>query len=102
MFLQSTGSLSWPANASRDRFRDPEPWRIAERVRNAIESLYVRRLDGDGALNVTASLGVASSSEGDKDALIAEADAALYSAKRTGKNRTVRAPVMAANLRNAE
>jgi diguanylate cyclase (GGDEF)-like protein len=68
---------------------------IAERVRTAIEGLRVPRLDHDGVLRITASLGVASSSEGDKDGLIAEADSALYAAKRGGKNRTVAAPIRA-------
>lgn len=75
---------------------------IAERIRTAVESLRVPRVDDRGVLRITASLGVAASSEGDKDALIAEADAALYQAKRQGKNRTVRAPAEAANLFPAE
>ena len=60
----------------------------AERMRHAIESLRIERLDGDEPLTVTASFGVASLPEcaKDKDALIAEADAALYRAKRGGKN----------------
>jgi diguanylate cyclase (GGDEF)-like protein len=64
---------------------------IAERVRTAIEALHIPRLDADGILRVTASLGVAASTDGDKETLIAEADAALYTAKRGGKNRTVAA-----------
>ena len=64
---------------------------IAERVREAVEALRVSRLDGQGALQITTSVGVAASADGDKHRLIAEADAALYEAKRTGKNRTVRA-----------
>ena len=46
-----------------------------------------------GTLTVTASFGVASLPDcaNDKDALIAEADAALYRAKRAGKNRVERA-----------
>ena len=60
----------------------------AERMRSAIEELQIERIDGAPPLGVTASFGVASLPEcaKDKDALIAEADAALYRAKRAGKN----------------
>jgi diguanylate cyclase (GGDEF)-like protein len=60
----------------------------AERMRSAIEALQIERIDGEEPLGVTASFGVASLPEcaKDKDALIAEADAALYRAKRGGKN----------------
>ena len=75
---------------------------IAERVRTAIESLTIPRVDGDGVLKVTASLGVGASSQGLKDALIAETDAALYRAKREGKNRTVRASSVSANVVGGE
>jgi diguanylate cyclase (GGDEF)-like protein len=75
---------------------------IAERVRMAIEALRIPRLDGHGVLRVTASLGVASSADGDKDSLISEADVALYSAKRTGKNRTVSGQAQTANVFGAE
>jgi diguanylate cyclase (GGDEF)-like protein len=68
-------------------------WRAAERVRTAIEALEVPLLDGPGALRVTASVGVAASAEAAKDELIAAADRALYEAKHTGKNRTVRGAV---------
>ncbi|HEU4723559.1 MAG TPA: diguanylate cyclase [Gemmatimonadaceae bacterium] len=64
---------------------------IAERVRTAVEALALPRLDGRGTLHVTVSCGVAASSDGDPVALVAAADAALYAAKRAGKNRTVRA-----------
>jgi diguanylate cyclase (GGDEF)-like protein len=67
---------------------------LAERMRTAIESLSIPRLDGAGSpLRVTASFGVASlpQSAGDKESLIAAADAALYRAKRSGKNRVKRA-----------
>ena len=62
----------------------------AERMRSAIEALRIPRLDGHPEpLRVTASLGVASVRAGaqDKRSLIAAADAALYRAKRGGKNR---------------
>jgi len=73
---------------------------IAERVRAAIEALRIPRLDRDGVLRVTASVGVASSADGDREALIGDADAALYTAKRGGKNRTVAA--QAANVVGGE
>jgi diguanylate cyclase (GGDEF)-like protein len=71
---------------------------LAERMRAAVAGIEIDRLDGQGKLQVTASFGVASLPENarDKDALIAEADAALYRAKRSGKNRVGRAePVVA-------
>jgi diguanylate cyclase (GGDEF)-like protein len=75
---------------------------IAERIRTSVEALRIPRKDRNGTLRITASLGVASSTDGHKDGLIAEADAALYEAKRRGKNCTVRAPVEAANMAGAE
>jgi len=67
---------------------------FAERVRTALEALRIPRLDGAGrALRVTASFGAAAmpGTGDDTGSLIAAADAALYQAKRTGRNRTVRA-----------
>lgn len=75
---------------------------IAERIRTSIEAVRIPRKDGDGVLRVTASLGVAASTDGSKDELIADADGALYEAKRTGKNRTVTAGVRTPNLTGAE
>lgn len=63
---------------------------IAERVRASVEALRVPRLDGAGVLGVTVSCGVAASRTASKDQLVASADAALYRAKHSGKNRTVR------------
>jgi diguanylate cyclase (GGDEF)-like protein len=71
---------------------------IAERVRSTVEGLAITRLDGEGVLRITASAGVAAMADGDAADLIAGADAALYQAKRTGKNRTVRAAAQATNL----
>ncbi len=75
---------------------------IAERVRLAVEDLRVPRSDGQGQLRITASVGVAASEEGDTHTLIAAADGALYTAKRQGKNRTIRARPQAANVVGAE
>jgi diguanylate cyclase (GGDEF)-like protein len=69
-------------------------YEFAERVRQRIEELQLPLLEGEGTLRVTASFGAASlphSAKVDKDALVAAADAALYRAKRSGKNRTVKA-----------
>jgi diguanylate cyclase (GGDEF)-like protein len=71
---------------------------IAERIRSGIEALRIPRTDEDGTLRITASVGVAATSDGAKDGLIADADAALYEAKRTGKNRTVQAQARATNV----
>jgi diguanylate cyclase (GGDEF)-like protein len=74
---------------------------LAERMREAVERLRVPRVGGRGTLRVTASFGVASvpESAADREELVAAADAALYRAKRGGKNRVERAePVVAAGL----
>ncbi len=67
-------------------------YNLAERVRSEIRELAVPLPDG-GTLRVTASLGAATHPESAPDVreLVAAADAALYEAKRTGKDRTVRA-----------
>jgi diguanylate cyclase (GGDEF)-like protein len=75
---------------------------LAERMREAVEGLRVSAASGNGKLSITASFGVASipASAGDKASLIAAADAALYRAKRGGKNRVERAgPAPAPGLR---
>jgi diguanylate cyclase (GGDEF)-like protein len=75
---------------------------IAERVRTAVAALRIPVLDANELIQVTASLGVAATTEADKSTLIAEADAALYRAKRDGKNRTVRATPIPANVATGE
>jgi diguanylate cyclase (GGDEF)-like protein len=67
---------------------------FAERLRARIEALRVPVLQGDGVVQVTASVGAAALPESapyDKDALVQAADAALYGAKRQGKNRVGKA-----------
>jgi diguanylate cyclase (GGDEF)-like protein len=62
---------------------------LAERMRVAVERLQVPRVGEPGSLRVTASFGVAvlPDSARSKEELVAAADAALYRAKRAGKNR---------------
>jgi diguanylate cyclase (GGDEF)-like protein len=62
---------------------------LAERMREAIAALRVPKIGEGGHLQVTASFGAGSvpESAADKDGLIAAADAALYRAKRNGRNR---------------
>ncbi len=64
---------------------------VAERIRTRIANERIRIVDGGGGLNVTASLGVATTpgASADVQELVAAADAALYEAKRAGKNRVV-------------
>lgn len=62
--------------------------RLAERARAALERCVLRVEGRD--VRITASFGVASlPPAGDVDELVAAADAALYEAKRTGKNRVM-------------
>ena len=74
---------------------------IAERIRAAVEGLRVPRTSGGGILRITTSVGVTASTAGDKETLIAEADAALYEAKRRGKNCTVSAATRTAEAPGA-
>jgi diguanylate cyclase (GGDEF)-like protein len=63
---------------------------MAERLRAAVEALRVQTTGHE--LQITISLGVASwsrDSGGDPTTLLTDADAALYTAKRTGRNRVV-------------
>jgi diguanylate cyclase (GGDEF)-like protein len=66
---------------------------LAERVRQGVESLKLPLMVAEGDIQVTASLGVAALPESadDQDGLVAAADAAMYDAKRAGKNRAMRA-----------
>jgi diguanylate cyclase (GGDEF)-like protein len=67
---------------------------LADRVRSRVESTRVALLHGGSELTLTASLGVATmpAAAADVEALIAATDAALYQAKRAGKNQVQVAP----------
>ena len=69
-------------------------WTLGERIRTAVEAVEVPLAAGT-ALRVTVSVGVAALGPGASgvEPLVAAADAALYVAKRRGKNRTVRGRV---------
>jgi diguanylate cyclase (GGDEF)-like protein len=75
---------------------------LAERIRARIESEAIPRSDGAGTLRITASVGAASmpASTDSARGLIAAADAALYEAKRAGKNRVSGAPAASAASRS--
>jgi diguanylate cyclase (GGDEF)-like protein len=66
---------------------------VAERIRARIEREAVPATDGGEALTVTASVGVATipTSASDPNGLVRAADAALYEAKRAGKNQVCKA-----------
>jgi diguanylate cyclase (GGDEF)-like protein len=68
-------------------------FKLAERLRKGIEKLEIPLIEADGSMRVTASIGVAAlpASAPDAHRLIGAADAALYEAKRAGKNKTARA-----------
>jgi diguanylate cyclase (GGDEF)-like protein len=66
---------------------------LAERMRVAVQELRIPLVAGEGEIGVTASFGAASvpANASDRAGLVAAADAALYRAKRAGKNQVVRA-----------
>lgn len=71
---------------------DPErAMEIAERLREALAE-HITTLEDGSAVNVTASLGVTTLQDHDSpfETLLGQADKALYSAKRQGRNRVCR------------
>jgi diguanylate cyclase (GGDEF)-like protein len=73
--------------------RNPSPeiaFEVGERVRASVGALDLHRL-GVGAVSVSVGVAVARHVDQPIDQLIAEADRALYRAKRTGRNRVVAA-----------
>jgi diguanylate cyclase (GGDEF)-like protein len=65
---------------------------MAERIRRALEAAQVK--SGAGLIRVTVSIGIAARRSATEalDALIAQADTALYAAKANGRNRVETAP----------
>jgi diguanylate cyclase len=63
---------------------------LAEQIRTTVPYGRLRRIDGKDIDNITLSLGVAHGISGEQlDNLIQRADAALYAAKRSGRNRVI-------------
>lgn len=69
----------------------PFAYAIAERLRQTVEATPVHISRDPGTLNITISIGIAGSigQNDSAEALLHRADQALYSAKRTGRNRVV-------------
>jgi diguanylate cyclase (GGDEF)-like protein len=68
-----------------------DAYRIAEEIRSAVASLAIPNEDAPTSRTVTLSIGVASYTPGvggEPRELLAAADAALFRAKRLGRNRT--------------
>jgi diguanylate cyclase (GGDEF)-like protein len=65
---------------------------VGERVRTAVAGTPVP-LPGGGALSITISIGCAASAEQSWEELVRRADAALYAAKASGRNRVVTDPL---------
>ena len=60
---------------------------VAERARNAVEQASIPGMENQPDGRVTISVGVSDSAWGTPDDLVERADAALYEAKRSGRNR---------------
>ncbi len=85
----------YPARYAGDEFvvllpgtRLDEARDVGERLRSAVARTLFPRRDGPGALQITLSIGVATLPQhgGGLEPLFAAADAALYTAKRSGRN----------------
>jgi diguanylate cyclase (GGDEF)-like protein len=104
ILLEESRGIDEPARYGGEEFvvALPETGRegaleLAERIRTRLETARIRGVDGAAGISVTTSVGVATLPDAASDTreLIAAADAALYEAKRMGKNRTVCAPYSA-------
>lgn len=63
-----------------------EGWHVAERLRTSVEQSNI--FANEKTLNVTISLGLSNSLDGNLPLVIKEADTALYESKTTGRNKT--------------
>jgi two-component system cell cycle response regulator len=75
------------------RVAKPEAIEVAEKLRRAVAATALPGPDGGGPLAVTVSIGVATLGADGDDApgLLEKADAALYEAKRLGRDRVATA-----------
>jgi diguanylate cyclase (GGDEF)-like protein len=68
---------------------------VAEEIRSQVEAARIPTADGSAVTTITISIGVASQVPGDdssREAFIARADANLYTAKESGRNRVCSGP----------
>lgn len=98
IFADESRGIDVPARYGGEEFvialpetATPGALEVAERIRSRVAAEAIPLIGGDGTIRVTASLGVATlpGTAADLLGLIASADAALYEAKATGKNRVV-------------
>ena len=68
---------------------------LAERIRGAIEELNISHPASPSSDRVTVSIGVASGAAGSWESLLNEADVALYTAKKNGRNQVCAAQATA-------
>ncbi len=106
MLLESTREVDFVARYGGEEFlvmlRDTEldgAVHVAERIRSCVEGKAITI--GDTEATVTVSIGAAAlpKESDDPEAVIANADAAMYQAKRSGRNRVVRAGEVKPQLR---
>ena len=76
-----------PLSAAEGGDSEGEALRVAERIRAAVEAARFSVQDTEARLTVSIGMATCPSAATTMDGLVAHADAALYEAKRGGKNR---------------